>query len=76
MAADSSLIYVYDCFSKEDPVILGYLYVDRIRGAETYSFEYDADWLNNLSILLFVIFCGAMSSVFLRFNLSFSIKYS
>lgn len=38
------------CFSKEDPVILGYLYVDRIRGAETYSFEYAADWLNNLSI--------------------------
>lgn len=40
-------IYVYDDFSIGQPIILGRLYVDVIRGGESYSFEYDTEWLKN-----------------------------
>lgn len=40
------IIYVYDSFSENDPVMLGRLYVNVIRGEESYSFEYDSEWLN------------------------------
>ena len=39
-------IYVYENWSAEHPVLLGYLYIDTIRGSELYSFEYDKKWLS------------------------------
>ena len=45
MAGDEKIIYVYDNFSEDVPVLLGRLYVGVIKGGETYSFEYDANWL-------------------------------
>lgn len=45
MAANSKTIYVYDSFSEDMPKHLGTLYVDVIRGVESYSFQYDDEWL-------------------------------
>lgn len=45
MAMDEKIIYVYDNFSEDVPCLIGRLYVGVIKGGETYSFEYDADWL-------------------------------
>lgn len=54
MAGEEKIIYVYDDFTENEPVLLGKLYVGVIKGGETYSFEYDVDWLtkNKLSINL------------------------
>lgn len=54
MASEEKIIYVYDDFSEEEPVLLGKLYVGKVKGGETYSFEYDKDWLlrHGLSINL------------------------
>ena len=38
-------IYVFDGFSDVKPVHMGNLYVDVIKGNETYSFEYSEEWL-------------------------------
>ncbi len=38
-------IYVYDAFSEAEPVLIGQLYVQLIRGNESYSFEFDRDWI-------------------------------
>lgn len=38
-------IYVYDDFIFEESLLMGYLYVDVIRGEESYAFEYDEEWL-------------------------------
>ncbi len=46
MNANQIEIYVYDDFSFEEPILLGTLFVDVLRGQETYSFEYNADWLS------------------------------
>lgn len=40
-------IYVYENWLSEAPSLIGRLYVDTIRGGETYSFEYDDSWLKN-----------------------------
>ena len=45
MVIDEKIIYVYDDFSEDSPCLIGKLYVGVIKGGETYSFEYDADWL-------------------------------
>lgn len=45
MAMDEKIIYVYDNFSEGVPCLIGRLYVGVIKGGETYSFEYDVDWL-------------------------------
>lgn len=45
MAMDEKIIYVYDNFSEDVPCLIGRLYVGVIKGGETYSFEYDVDWL-------------------------------
>lgn len=45
MAMDEKIIYVYDNFSEDVPCLIGRLYIGVIKGGETYSFEYDADWL-------------------------------
>ena len=47
MPGDEKIIFVYDDFSKDVPVLLGRLYVGVIKGGETYSFEYDTDWLKD-----------------------------
>jgi serine/threonine-protein kinase HipA len=39
-------IYVYENWSSKTPVLLGCLYVDNVKRKETYSFEYDEEWLN------------------------------
>ena len=46
MIANQTTIYVYDDFSFEQPILLGTLFVDVLRGQENYSFEYDENWLN------------------------------
>lgn len=45
MALNEKTIFVYDSFSFDTPVLLGKLYVDTIKGGESYSFEYDNNWL-------------------------------
>ena len=45
MAKNETVIYVYDSFTFEEPMLLGRLYVDVIKGGESYSFEYDDNWL-------------------------------
>lgn len=54
MAANEKNIYVYDDFSFEKPELIGTLYVNVIKGSESYSFAYDAQWLKktNLSVYL------------------------
>ena len=47
MASEERVIYVYDDFSYDEPVLLGRLYVGVIKHGETYSFEYDKEWLTN-----------------------------
>lgn len=34
-------IYVYESFDSIEPNLLGTLFVENIRGRESYSFEYD-----------------------------------
>ena len=45
MVASQKIIYVYDDFSFDAPILLGRLYVGVIKGSENFSFEYDTDWL-------------------------------
>ena len=54
MVSKQKKIFVYDDFSSDEPALLGILYVDIIKGGETYSFEYDRKWLEemNFSITL------------------------
>ena len=44
MAGDKNIL-VYDDFSFEKPCFMGNLYVQVIRGSETYSFEFSEEWL-------------------------------
>ncbi len=50
MAREEKIIYVYDDFSYDEPILLGKLHVGVIKQGETYSFEYDKDWLTNNKI--------------------------
>ena len=43
MAGTQKIIYVYDDFSYDQPLLMGTLYVAVIKGGESYSFEYDND---------------------------------
>ncbi len=47
MATTEKTIYVYDDFSNDNPVLLGRLYVNVVKGTESYSFEYDDEWLKS-----------------------------
>lgn len=42
---NEKIIYVYENWSEEEPVLLGKLYVSYIRGKEQFAFEYDTSWL-------------------------------
>lgn len=45
IATNEKIIYVYDDFSHEQPTLMGTLYVDVQRRLESYSFEFDNEWL-------------------------------
>lgn len=47
MALDQKVIYVYEHFSSDDPRLIGTLYVDHVRGRESYSFQYDSQWIKS-----------------------------
>ena len=46
MAKEEKIIYVYDDFSSDGSILLGKLNVGLIKGSESYSFEYDKEWLS------------------------------
>ena len=50
MAAKQKTIFVYDDFISEQPVLMGILYVNVIKGGESYSFEYDREWLKKTGL--------------------------
>ena len=52
MAMNQKTIFVYDDFSTDKPILMGSLYVNVIKGGETYSFEYDKDWLKKTGLAL------------------------
>lgn len=52
MAVNQKTIFVYDDFSTDQPRLLGSLYVNVIKGGESYSFEYDKDWLRKTGLTL------------------------
>ena len=45
MAGSEKTVYVYDDFSSVSPLLMGRLFVSVVRGGESYSFEYDNQWL-------------------------------
>ena len=47
MPSNEKIIYVYDSFTFDEPALLGRLYVNTIKGGESYSFEYDNEWLTS-----------------------------
>lgn len=52
MAVNQKIIFVYDDFSNDYPILMGKLYVNVIKGGESYSFEYDKDWLKITKLAL------------------------
>lgn len=52
MAINQKTIFVYDDFSTGQPVLMGSLYVNVIKGGESYSFEYDKGWLKKTGLTL------------------------
>lgn len=52
MAINQKTIFVYDDFSTDQPVLIGSLYVNVIKGGESYSFEYDKGWLKKTGLTL------------------------
>lgn len=52
MAVNQKTIFVYDDFSTDQPRLLGSLYVNVIKGGESYSFEYDKDWLRKTGLTM------------------------
>ena len=52
MAVNQKCILVYDDFSADVPALMGRLYVSVIKGGETYSFEYDREWLKKIGLSL------------------------
>ncbi len=51
---EEKIIYVYENWSGENPVLIGKLYVSSVRGKEQFSFEYDAKWLADESANFFL----------------------
>jgi len=45
LAPTQQIVYVYDDFSFDSPVMIGKLYISTIKGSEAYSFEYCQEWL-------------------------------
>ena len=38
---NQKIAYIFDDFSEDEPILLGTLFVDYLRGNESFSFEYD-----------------------------------
>jgi len=47
MAQTEKIIFVHENWLSENPSLVGRLYISFIRGQETFSFEYTAEWLNS-----------------------------
>lgn len=45
MMTKQKIIFVYDDFSADQPILMGKLFVNVIKDGESYSFEYEKDWL-------------------------------
>ena len=45
-------IYVYENWLSDTPSLIGRLYVDTVRGGESYAFEYDESWLSNQAAVI------------------------
>lgn len=52
MVINQKTIFVYYDFSTDKPVLMGSLYVNVIKGGESYSFEYDKGWLKKTGLTL------------------------
>lgn len=52
MSSNQKIIFVYDDFSTNVPLLMGCLYVSVIKGGESYSFEYDRNWLKTTGLSL------------------------
>lgn len=52
MLTNQKNIFVYDDFSDERPLLMGTLFVNVIKGYESYSFEYDKEWLKKTELAL------------------------
>ena len=50
MVSKEKTIFVYDDFSMQNPILIGILYVNSLKGGESYSFEYDREWLKKTSL--------------------------
>lgn len=50
MVSKEKTIFVYDDFSMQNPALMGILYVNSLKGGESYSFEYDKEWLKKTSL--------------------------
>ena len=50
MVSKEKTIFVYDDFSMQNPTWMGTLYVNSLKGEESYSFEYDREWLKKTSL--------------------------
>lgn len=48
-------VYVYLNLRNNDPKIIGKLYINKEKNTETYSFEYDDEWLKSVSAFSFNI---------------------
>ena len=52
MADIQKMIYVYDDFSCSEPLLMVTLYVNVIKGVESYSFEYNNEWLKKTGLMM------------------------
>ena len=50
MVSKEKTIFVYDDFSMQNPTLMGILYINSLKGGESYSFEYDREWLKKTSL--------------------------
>ena len=50
MVTKEKTIFVYDDFSMQRPTLMGILYVNSLKGGESYSFEYDREWLKKTEL--------------------------
>jgi len=44
---DRKTMFVYADWMQGEPVLMGTLYAENLRGKEIFSFEYDRDWISN-----------------------------
>ena len=49
MAQNEKVIYVYENWRKESPSLLGKLRSVFVRGQESFSFEYEPQWLKHVT---------------------------